>query len=465
MPLLRRLARHAAHVVGSGVVVCALAASTAPSAGAATVFPGCAWPVESTPTSANVLYPDSNSTYWTTPYRVTPGRRIFLRGAYPIARYFSIQAYDNDAQPYSVRGVSSSLTDYEIVPRTGTNPWGVPSGASTAATARYTVTLRSLRAARGTAFTGAAGSRPANTLPIGPVHPTAGALPADVGFLMMRVYLPPGLDFSTVTLPAITIKDPGHRAVTLHHCGKGEGTKRLGASGLGRKILKVVAGGSAAPAPPCVPGAAGCPPNLQFFVPKSGSDIPFPNTTSGYAAAFFTPQPGKVVVIRATVPSSPFAWHGGESPAPWPRSGAARWQVRYWSLCNYVYAKPFPVVVAPGPNGTTLYGCAADLQVPTTGAGTATVVLSFPADRPANATAADGVAWLPMSTSNPTATEQVSLRNMLISTTFAHSPKAAAGDSVAQAKDALGAYYPQTAMCDVAAFEAGGASACLAAAR
>lgn len=87
----------------------------APAAGAAT-FPGCSWPVESTPTNANVLYPDSNSTYWTTPYRVKPGMQIVLRGRYPTARYFSIQAYDNNAQPYSVRGVSSSLTDYQITP-------------------------------------------------------------------------------------------------------------------------------------------------------------------------------------------------------------------------------------------------------------------------------------------------------------------------------------------------------------
>jgi hypothetical protein len=431
-------------------------AAQAPAAGATTPFPGCAWPVESTPTSANVLYPDSNSTYWTTPYRVRHGMRIYLRGRYPTARYFSIQAYDNNAQPYSVHGVTSSLTDYQITPSTGRNPWSAAGGRS-ARIARYSVTLRSLSSRTPVAFAGSL----RNTLPIAPAAPTSGDLPKAIGFLMIRVYLPPDLNFNTVPLPSITIKEPGQKAVTLHRCGSREGTKRLSSSASGRKILKLVKGNSTPAPAPCPPGASGCPPNLQFFVPPSGGDIPFPNTNSGYAAAFFTPQAGKVVVIQAKVPTSPFDYHGGESPAPWPRTDIARWEVRYWSLCNYVYAKPFPVVVAPGPDGSTIYGCAADLQVPTTAQGHATVVLSYPDDRPSNATAANGIAWLPMSTSNPTAIEQVSLRNMLVSKTFKHSPESATGTSVADAQQALGAYYPRTAMCNVATFEAGGAAACL----
>jgi hypothetical protein len=88
-------------------------------------------------------------------------------------------------------------------------------------------------------------------------------------------------------------------------------------------------------------------------------------------------------------------------------------------------------------------------------------VLSYPDDRPTNATAANGIAWLPMSTSGPTAVEQVSVRNMVINTTFDNSPKSATGNSVADAEQALGTYYPQAAMCDVTTFETGGAAACL----
>ncbi|MCX6385951.1 MAG: hypothetical protein NTV40_04835 [Solirubrobacterales bacterium] len=440
--------------------LCALAVATfAPISSAATPFPGCSWPVESTPTTANIFYPDSNSTYWTTPYRVKPGMKIYLRGAYPTARYFSVTAYDSNAQPFAVNSVGSSLTDYQIAPSVGRNPWSVGAWTATAS-GLYSITLRSL-----TGTGGVTGSL-RNTLPIAPKYPAAGYLPADIGFIMVRVYLPPELNFAAISLPSITIKEAGKQAVTLKRCGGGEGTRKLNLSGVGRKILKLLKGGTAPAKPPCPPGQKGCPPNLAFFVPPSGSDIPFPNTTSGYAAAFFTPQQGKVVVIKAKIPTSPYDYGSGrgsgELPVPWPRNDAARWQVRYWSLCNYVYQAPYPVVVAPGANGTTIYGCVADLQSPTTADSTITAVLSYPADRPVNATYANGIAWLPMSTSTPNAVEQVSLRNMLVASTFKTTPKSATGESVAAAKKAMGAYYPQAAMCTTVTFESGGAAACFA---
>jgi hypothetical protein len=66
--------------------------------------------------------------------------------------------------------------------------------------------------------------------------------PADIGFLMIRVYLPPQQNFSTVPLPSITIKARGHAAVTLPRCGSRQRTKQLGSSGVGKRILKLVKG-------------------------------------------------------------------------------------------------------------------------------------------------------------------------------------------------------------------------------
>lgn len=433
------------------------AAAMAPAASAAAAPSDCAWPVETTPTTSNVFYPDSNSTYWTTPYRATTGTRIYLRGKYPSARFFSVTAYDNSTQPYSVRGVSSSLTDYEIAPSSGSNPWS-PSSSATAS-GRYEITLRSL-----TSSGGVTGSL-RNTLPILPAKPVAGELPKGVGFLMVRAYLPPGLNFSAVPLPTITIKQPGKAAVTLKRCVKRDPTEYFRSTDLGKKLLKLLLG-KAGPTPkPCPLGQTGCPPNLQFFVPAGGSDIPFPNVDSGYAAVFFQPQAGNVVVIKAKLPTSPYDYGAvkGESPVPWPRNDDARWQVRYWSFCNYVYQPPYPVVVASGTDGSTIYGCAADLQTATPADGTATVVVSFPADRPSNATAANGITWLPMSTSNPTAIEQVSLRNMLVRSSFKQTPKSATGQSVSEAKSAMGPYYPQTATCTTITVESGGPEACFAA--
>ena len=99
----------------------------------------CAWPVESTPTKANVAYPDSNATYWTMPYIAQAGMTITLTGTFPVTRFFSFNVYNSAAQDFTVNGINSSLTDYEIVPTAGTqNPW-VTAGATPGT---YTVTLQ-----------------------------------------------------------------------------------------------------------------------------------------------------------------------------------------------------------------------------------------------------------------------------------------------------------------------------------
>ncbi|MEI6793328.1 MAG: hypothetical protein WCK97_08860, partial [Actinomycetes bacterium] len=94
--------------------------------------------------------------------------------------------------------------------------------------------------------------------------------------------------------------------------------------------------------------------------------------------------------------------------------------------------------------------------------GTVTLVASFPADRPSNATAANGYTWLPMSTSTPSAVEQISLRNMLVRSSFKQTPKSATGQSVAEAQAAMGSYYPQATSCTVGTFVSGGPDACFA---
>ena len=68
-----------------------------------------------------------------------------------------------------------------------------------------------------------------------------------------------------------------------------------------------------------------------------------------------------------------------------------------------------------------------------------------------------------MSTSNTSAIEQVSLRNMLTRSTFKQTPKSATGESVSAAESAMGPYYPQTATCSTVTFESGGTAACFAA--
>ena len=142
MPHPHRIAATAAAVALLGTCIAAgtSTAATAPDASFTNASLACAWPVESTPTKANVLYPDSNATYWTTPYVATPGMTITVTGKYPTARFFSVNTYSSNAQSFTRNGVPSALSDFEIAPTVaGQNGWQTPGAPNGGA---YTVTLR-----------------------------------------------------------------------------------------------------------------------------------------------------------------------------------------------------------------------------------------------------------------------------------------------------------------------------------
>lgn len=416
------------------------AAHAAPSFGNAAVR--CAWPVESTPTKANVLYPDANATYWTTPYVATRTTRLTITGKFPDARYFSIQAYSSDAQLYSVNGVDSSITDYEITPnRRNGNPW---KSANARAGSTYTVRLVPRPRAR-----------MRNALPVAPTTPTkplVRGLPKRTGFVMIRVYLPEGNDPGTVTLPSIRITEAGKAARTLKPCARPQRTpsaKSTIRSKAMRRALSSLLGGSGSFAPKVC--TTDCPASLAFF--KAGaSSTPFPNSASGYAAALYQPADGYVTVVTAAMPTSASA--AGNAPAPWPAAGI---DLRYWSFCNYVYSPPFPVVTDDGQ-----LGCVADEDMPLVG-GTATVVISSNADRPASTRGPGAeVGWLPTQ-SNSSARELVAIRNMLAAPGFDNSVMgASAANDPAAAQTAMGPYYPLATQCTTATFASGGVAGCFA---
>ena len=402
----------------------------------------CAWPVESTPTKANILYPDANAVYWTTPFLATRGLRMTLRGRFPEARYFSIQAYSSDAQLYTINSVESSITDFQIIPnRPHGNPW-----RSTKTRSNGTYTVRLLPRPR---------ANMRNALPIAPPSPTTPivrGLPKRTGFVMIRVYLPEGNDPSTVALPTITFNTPGRSARTLKPCARPQ-TTATGRSPIRsttmKRAIKDLLGGRGTFAPKVC--TTDCPPSLSFF--KAGAtSTPFPNSASGYAAALFQPADGYVTVVRATMPTSASA--AGNAPAPWPATGI---DLRYWSFCNYVYSPPFPVVTDDGQ-----LGCIADEDMPLVG-GVATVVVSSQADRPANTQGPGAtIGWLPTQ-SGSTARELVAIRNMLAAPGFDDSVmNASAANDPAAAQTAMGAYYPLATQCTVATFASGGADACFA---
>src|SRR6202035_887430 len=92
------------------------------------VFHGCAWPIESTPATANVAAPDPFATYWPTPFLASPHDSIPIRGASPTSRFVSFAVYNDSFRLFTntVHGksVPSDLSDYQITANRGSrNPW------------------------------------------------------------------------------------------------------------------------------------------------------------------------------------------------------------------------------------------------------------------------------------------------------------------------------------------------------
>src|ERR1039457_6914021 len=396
-----------AGVVGAAVALAmALSACTSaqPSGSAAAEgsqpvsAPGmsCAWPTELGVQADNSAAPDAAAGYWGQPIVASAGARIVLSGRFPDARYASLSVY-------TPGGVGASLPDYRIAPQPGSlNPWqqeAAPGG-------RFTVSIRP-----------DASPGQANTLPLPP-----GTTSQHPGYLVYRVYLPAGGDFSDVPLPVLTVQQGG-AARTLPACRSHNAPAIFPAT-----APAAGTGGSGAAAPPTPPP------------PPAGPSVAPP------------PAPD-VVVVTAKVPT--FA--PGGHPSPWPARGE---DVRYWSMCIYVGIRNVPTVANTLPGGGTDYGCRADEATRLNAAGDYTYVIGSESQRAA-ISRVPGVTFLPLSATQASRVYLLILRNMLVSTSFAHSPQ-----SITQAEDPaaaaaiMGPYYPRAAVCPLATLTAHGPQAC-----
>jgi hypothetical protein len=164
----------------------------------------------------------------------------------------------------------------------------------------------------------------------------------------------------------------------------------------------------------------------------------FGNQQNSYLQVLISHHWGQLVVAHFKAPTFPDTALGE------PVYGD--WDLRYWSICTY------------DSSGTAVYGCVPDQAAPETD-GWVTYVVSEAGQRPANATAADAVSWLPWGPANEI---QIMERNMLPRTGFTGASQTIA--TPAQNPDAaglMGSYYPTSAYCSVATFEKGGWQACL----
>jgi hypothetical protein len=434
-----------------------------------TMFPGCSWPLETTPTKVNLAAPDPYATYWTTPFLAGQGDSVTIKGSFPTSRFMSFVVYNDSFQDFTntVDGMSvqSDLSDYQIAPDAGSaNPWRtstVDTGSN--------FTVRILPGAT------AAQQQSQNAIPMIDQNPPANPQgPSGVGYVIFRTYIPSGGNTS-VQLPAMTVTHNG-RSATLPQCtpaGLFAQRKRIANLASVLSILKRVHAADLATAPTSC--TSGCNPSLQFFGPSAAATAGlFPNPVNGYLEMNFTPKRGHVVMTHGKAPSSPTgAGSGtpgdsiGAAPVPWLDP---TFQVRYWSVSNYVAAKPYPLVKV-GLGTKVIFGGTPD-YLTTLNDGYYTVVSSLPSDKPSpSSLMANAATWIPTSPSRPMNPEFQLLRNMLSQQSlypegFAFiSPPASSSDIIppAAAAEQMGAYYPQTAQCTVETFETQGWTGCLAA--
>ena len=220
---------------------------------------------------------------------------------------------------------------------------------------------------------------------------------------------------------------------------------------------------------------SGCAPDLQYFGPSATSAAGlFPNPVNGYIVMSFTPRRGYVVVTHGEAPSSPTDTGSGAlgdsigaAPVSWV---SPVFQVRYWSISNYLAKSPYPVVEV-GHGANAIFGGTPDFLT-TLDDGYYTVVSSLPSDKPSpSSLTANDATWIPTSARHPRTPELQILRNMLSQQTLYPegftfiSPPASPSDIIAPVtvQEQMDTYYPQTAQCTVQTFETQGWTGCLAA--
>jgi hypothetical protein len=379
------------------VAVASIAVAAGPPARAAGPASGpsqCFWNRPNDPDVVNAAYPDKAATYWAGRPLVPSGAELIMHGSYPHARYMSFNAYNAQAQPVD------GLADVAITPDPGsTNPF--VAGADRDAVDR-SYTLRVVP-----------GPTPSPRAP--------NTLYLDAPILIYRVYVPDdGRDLAGYAgLPAVTLRlADGTTTDLTANCAQDQATTPA-ASQLGALPVQSAFRDNALPGPPlsliardpvhwekffnlqhmhaatATDGTAARPVVDDNLASSGGGYLS--NTDNSYAVALASRALGPVLVLHGRAPVTP---RTKRAPSVMPAG-----EMRYWSLCTN------------DRHTTRFVDCSIDEDVPLDADGWYTVVVSAPADRPANAVPACGAGWLAWGIAPETL---VILRHMLPDAGFAH---------------------------------------------
>ncbi|ATQ43683.1 hypothetical protein [Caulobacter mirabilis] len=162
----------------------------------------------------------------------------------------------------------------------------------------------------------------------------------------------------------------------------------------------------------------------------------FPNPDNNYIRTIVNRGYGRLLMLRGKMPTTARTL-GGE-----PLMG--RGQLRYWSICSN-----------QGFANTRATACLFDEEVPLDKDGYYTIAISREADRPRNAVAGCGVAWLKLADDGDGAGDPdagvIQIRNMLADPAFGRSIQAVR--QLGTEKAVMGDYLPQARYLMTNAFE------------
>ena len=392
-------------LVASAVALVVLMVLTTAAATAAVT--SCGWPLKADPDLLNVAWPDESASYWAAPFYATPGSTMTIRAQFPLARYMSFHLYEGSAPV-------DAVTDYQIQPATGNNPY--LAGARRALGGTYVLHV-------------VFGQRPERPVPNTLYAASLNGEPNVAGVILYRLYLPERNATGGVPLPEVHYTDTsGASALPCPN------TSAADNGSLNQAIR-----GSSLPTewPAQVPPTSTEPTWGLARSGRSGTSVGpltvntgnpfFANFDNVYLSLDVWRDRGSIVAFRAKAPTFADTSKAQFMPAA---------QLRYWSVCSNEFA-------------TTRYvACMPDQAIRLDRDGYFTVVISDPAHKPRNLLRTDN--WLP---AGPYPDSFVLYRQMLPDPSFAQAVQFA--PSAADAPRTMGDYYPVTRICSKAAFEDG----------
>jgi hypothetical protein len=331
----------------------------------------------------NIAYPDAGANYWAAVYTLPPGASLRVRGTFPRARYASLNAYNG------LGAVQDALADVQIDPDAGSrNPFR-PRVRRDAAKRAFTVELSP------GALPGAPDPDQRSNAPRRNVLLTGAANADGRAVVLWRVYVPDrGRDLrGGVPLPRPSLTLADGRVLTGKAACDALGSATP--SAVDPSSLLITREQYEAlryrPGRPAYFPAEPTPVwrvqyNRAYLLalwsgevfpnpPKSGQAGFFPNLHNQYVRAALHRTLGRVVALRGKMATTPRTYAGGRF--------LASTQLRYQSFC-----------MNESPLTTRVMDCVYDEQVPLRRGRRYVVVTSRAADRPRNATARCGVAWI-----------------------------------------------------------------------